>query len=203
MFKRSLICTNLNDGLTRFTDYVPQLAASGLEQIVFVHNVPLWQEGSIPHVDQEKVTAATAKLAKALIKVPTGVEVKVEVPSGRVLENICELITKYQSDVIFVSNSAKGNIQKTLFGSNLAGLTEKTSVPLFVLRPQLISTYREDELALRSQNLWRYLLVPYNGGEASNYLIEQLRDCLTKYGKGTTEKLCSVRWWRIAVNGRN
>ena len=54
MFESCLICTDFNDGLHRLMDFIPNLAAGGLKQIIFCHSVPLWEEGEVPRIDREK-----------------------------------------------------------------------------------------------------------------------------------------------------
>ena len=63
-------------------------------------------------------------------------------------------------------------LETRLFGSITISLTKVTSLPLMILRPQLISTYTEEELSLRCQHLWRYFLIPFNDENNDYYLIE-------------------------------
>ena len=85
-------------------------------------------------------------------------------------------------------------------GSTSNALARQTEQPLTIIRPQLITTYTKEELALRCQHLWRYLLIPYNDSKAANYLIEQIK----KYAANRPEKLLKAMyvdfgWWMILV----
>ena len=176
MFKRCLICTDFSDGLDRLVNFVPNLAQGGLEQIVFLHSVPLWEEGEIPRIDKDGIKKAEARLSKALENVPEGVEVHVEVPSGRPTDMIPQALKKYRSEVILTGTPIRSLLQEKLFGSTTQGLAKLVKTPLMTLRPELISTYTCEELALRCQHLWRYLLIPYNDSESARYLIKQIKE---------------------------
>jgi len=188
MFNKCLICTDFTDNLQRLVDFVPSLAKSGLKEIVFFHNVSLWEEGEIPRIDQEKVEEAIAKLAKAKSSAVAGIEVKIEVTSGRILDNIVKTAQKYHSEVILVGTSLKNILEEKLFGSITLELTKKTSIPVMILRPQLIATYTVEELSLRCEHLWRYFLIPYKNETADHYLIEKIKEYLTKNSKKSLEK---------------
>ena len=175
MFGTCLICTDFSDGLERLIDFVPSLASSGLKQIVFFHSVPLWEEGNIPRIDSEKTEQAKARLSCALKEVPNSVEVKIEVPSGSPLETIPRVLEKYSIDVILLGTPIRSSLQEKVFGSTSTGLAKLTPKPLMIFRPQLISTYTREELALRCQHLWRYLLIPYNDSKSARYLLEQIK----------------------------
>ena len=176
MFKSCLICTDLSDGLDRLLNFVPELAQNGLEQIVFFHNVPLWEQGDIPRIDREKVAAAEAYLSQVEAKAPSGVEVKVEVLSGRAVDTIPRVLETYQSEVVILGTPIRNLLQEKIFGSTSMGLAKSISKPMVVLRPQLISTYTKEELSLRAQHLWRYLLVPYHDTPAGNNLIAEIKN---------------------------
>ena len=193
MFQRCLICTDFSDGLHRLINFVPSLAGSGLKQLVFVHNVPIWEEGRVPRVDEEKVAAAKERLSEALKDVPQGVEVNIEVPSGRPLDTIPKILKKYQSDVILVGTPMRSVLQEKIGGSTSLGLAKQTPTPLMIFRPQLITTYTREELALRCQHLWRYLLIPYNDSETARYLIERFKEYAQNRQPGTLER-CMLIW---------
>lgn len=188
MFERCLICTDFTDSLERLVDFVPSLRKSGLREIVFFHNVSLWEEGEIPRIDREKIEQAIARLERAKTSVPEGVEVKIEVTSGRIVDNIAKTVQKYQSEVILVGTPIKNLLEEKIFGSTTLALSKAISIPIMILRPQLISTYTVEELSLRCQHLWRYLLIPYNDGEDNNFLIEKLKEYINKNTKKSLEK---------------
>lgn len=175
MFKRYLICTDLIDGLQGLVNFVPDLTQAGCEQLVFTHTVPLWDEGDIPRIDEAKVEHAKEVLEQALRPSDSAVEVVVDVQSGRPQETIPKLVKTYGSDVVFTGTATRNLLQETLFGSTSLSVARSTAVPLMLLRPQLISTYTQEELALRCQHLWRYLLVPYSGSDSAKYLVQQLK----------------------------
>ncbi|MGD1922470.1 MAG: universal stress protein [Pleurocapsa sp.] len=179
MFKSCLICTDFTDGLYRFIDCVPSLAQCGLNKIVFFHSVPLWEEGEVPRIDKEKAEQAKQRLQKATENVPDGVEVEIEVISGKPLDTIPRVLKTHPVDVIMTGTPIKSLFQEKFFGSTSAGLAKITSQPLNIIRPELITTYTREELALRCQHLWRYLLIPYNNRETARYLIEEIK----KYAK--------------------
>ncbi|MEM7592314.1 MAG: universal stress protein [Cyanobacteria bacterium P01_A01_bin.83] len=175
MFQSCLICTDFTDGLYRFIDCVPSLAQCGLKKIVFFHSVPLWDEGEVPRVDKEKIEQAKQQLQKALDNAPDGVEVQVEVLSGKPLDTIPRVLKQYDIDVIMTGTPIRSLLKEKFFGSTSTGLAKITSQPLNIIRPELITTYTREELALRCQHLWRYLLVPYNGSKTARYLIEEIK----------------------------
>lgn len=174
MFKRALISTDLADGLHRLVDFVPDLAASGLQQIVFLHTVPLWQEGRIPREDTEKIQSAKSRLSVA--QIPSAVDVKVEVfTSNKPHEAILQTAETYQSDIIILGASTHSLLNEKLFGSTSVALSEQTDRPLMVLRPQLVSIYTTEELSLRCQHLFRYLMIAYDGSDSADYLVQRIK----------------------------
>ncbi|NER20314.1 MAG: universal stress protein [Symploca sp. SIO1C2] len=174
MFQRCLICTDFSDGLYRLVEFVPSLAASGIKQIIFLYCVPLWEEGEIPRIDEEATAAARDRLKVATENIPEGVEVFIETPSGRPIDQIPKAAKHYQADVILTGMPIRSLLQEKLFGSTTAALAREAKTPLLILRPQLLSTYTCEELDLRCRHLFQYLLIPYNGSHASQYLVEQI-----------------------------
>ena len=179
MFKSCLVCTDFTDGLYRFIDCVPDLAQCGLNKIVFFHSVPLWEEGEVPRIDEEKVSRAKQRLQKATENVPEGVSLEIEVLSGKPLDTIPRVLKAHPVDVIMTGTPIRSLLEEKFFGSTSAGLAKITSKPLNIIRPELITTYTREELALRCQHLWRYLLIPYNDSKTARYLIEEIK----KYAK--------------------
>jgi nucleotide-binding universal stress UspA family protein len=175
MFQSCLICTDFTDGLYRLIDCVPNLAHCGLQKIVFFHSVPLWEEGEVPRVDEEKLEQAKQRLHKALDNVPNGVEVHVEVLSGKPLDTIPRIVKKHSVDVIMIGTPIKSLLQEKFFGSTSTGLAKLTAQPLNIIRPELITTYTLEELDLRCRHLWRYLLIPYNDSKTARYLIDEIK----------------------------
>ena len=176
MFKSCLICTDFSDGLHRLVNFVPDLAAAGLETITFFHSVPLWEEGEIPRINEEKIQASKQRLKKALSYVPQGIEVNIEVASGKPLDTIPKIIQSKSIDVVLTGSSIHSSLQEKFFGNTSVGLSKLTNKPLTIIRPQLITTYTREELSLRCRHLWQYLLVPYNDSKSGRYLIEQIKE---------------------------
>ncbi|MDJ0845836.1 universal stress protein [Crocosphaera sp.] len=193
MFKNCLICTDFKDGLYRLLDFVPQLASNGLKRIVFLHSISVWEDEKVARVDEEKIAQAKQRLSPALDKVPEGVEVKIEVLSGQVKDSVLQLIETYDIDVVFTGMPIRNAFETKLFGSHTLELAPATPTPLMVFRPQLISTYTHEELSLRSNHLWRYLLIPYNDGDSAQYLLKQIKKMTQNQPDGSLQQ-CLLLW---------
>ena len=174
MFHRILICTDFTDGLQRLVHFVPQFAAGGMQQAVFLHVIGLREDVGVPKPDAEKIDRAQAQLAAALDQVPTTIEVHIEVQTGRAIDLIVRTAKIYDCDVILMGTQSRSVFTETLFGSTTAELTRRTSIPLMTLRPQLISALTTEELNLRCQHLFRGLLIPHDDSEASRQTIAQI-----------------------------
>lgn len=174
MFQSALICTDLTDGLARLVNFVPSLAASGLQRLVFLHVVPFSQEREIPRVDEAKIQIARDRLAPALANHP-GIEVKVEILNGKPGDQIIAASKTHHPDVIILGMPNRSRINEQLFGSTTIGICQRQTAPILTVRPQLISTYTSEELDLRCQHLFRYFLIPYDGSESADYLVEQIK----------------------------
>ena len=194
MFKRVLISTDLSDGLYRLVNFIPSLAANGIERIVFLHTVPLWEEGRIPREDTEKIDLAKSRLSPALDNVPDGVEVKIEVvTSNKPDETILETAKTHNCDVTILGANIHTLLDEKLFGSTSACISEHTETPLMVLRPQLISTYTCEELSLRCRHLFRYLMIPYDDSKSARYLVQQVEQYALNRNDHSLEK-CLLIW---------
>lgn len=175
MFQRALICTDFTDGIQRLAKFAPSLAAGGFQSLTFFHNVAVDAEREIPHIDPEVLAERKQRILDLLRGVPDTVEVSVEVQVGRASDNILKLAKKRQADVIFLGSPTRTMLEEKLFGSTTSWLAEKTQVPMLILRPQLISTYTTEELELRCNHLFRYLLVPYDGTQGGKNVINYIR----------------------------
>jgi nucleotide-binding universal stress UspA family protein len=193
MFQRVLICTDFSDGLHRLTHFISSLALAGMKQIVFLHAVPLWEKGIIPQVDTEKIEQAQTRLAKTVGGTPTDLEVKIEVQSGKPVEIILKVAQTHQSQLIILGSQSRNLLTEKLVGSTMAELSQKTKIPLLVLRPQLISTYTSEELKLRCQHLFRSLLLPYNDTQAANYLLQQVKHLAQQQSDRYLQQ-CTLCW---------
>ncbi|WP_107671136.1 universal stress protein [Cyanothece sp. BG0011] len=193
MFQNCLICTDFKDGLYRLVEFVPTLAKNGLKRIVFLHSISVWEDEKIAKVDKNKIAQAKERLAPALDNVPDGVEVKIEVLSGQVKDCVLQLIETYDIDVVFTGMPVRNALETKIFGSHTLDLAPATTTPLMVLRPQLISTYTDEELSLRTNHLWRYLLVPYNDGDSAQYLLKRIKQMARNQADGAFQQ-CLLLW---------
>jgi nucleotide-binding universal stress UspA family protein len=193
MFKRCLICTDFSDGLYRFAEFVSSLAAGGIKQLTFLHSVPIWEEGEIPRVDKDAIASSQQRLQQLLKNVPEGIEVKIEVPSGRPLDTISKVEKADKPDLIIIGTAPQSLLQEKLFGSTATALVKASLTPLLILRPQLISTYTREELDLRCQHLFRSLLIPYNASNSSKYLLQRLKEYAQKRSESSLQQ-CLLMW---------
>ncbi len=193
MFQRCLICTDFTDGLYRLAEFVPSLAAAGIKQLIFLHSVPLGQEREIPRIDEEAMEKARDRFQQRLKTIPDGVEVKIEVPSGEPIQTIPKVAKTHQVDLIIIGTPIHSLLQEKLFGSTAIELAKACVTPLLIVRSQLISTYTREELNLRCQHLFRFLLIPYNGSNASKYLVQKIK----QYAQNRPDdslKECLLMW---------
>ncbi|BAZ08618.1 UspA domain-containing protein [Calothrix sp. NIES-4071] len=192
MFQRVLICTDFSDGLHRLAHFIPSLALAGIKQIVFLHVAGL-SEGAIPRVDTEKVEQAKTRLTSAVGEISNSVEVKIEVQSGKPVETILKVAQTHNTQLIILGSQSRDLLTEKLVGSTMSDLSKRTKIPLLVLRPQLIFTYTSEELTLRCQHLFRSLLIPYNGTEVANHLVQQVKN-LAQQQSGKFLERCKLCW---------
>ncbi|WP_339375205.1 universal stress protein [Leptolyngbya sp. NIES-2104] len=176
----------LSDGLQRLVNFVPQLAASGMQQIVFLHVVPFGEKVGVPKPDAEKIDRAQTQFATALKTVPSGIDVKTEVQAGRALDVILRTANQYNCDVILMGTQSRNLFTEKLFGSTTAELSTRSTIPLMTVRPQLISALTTEELNLRCHHLFRGLLVPYDDSQASKHTVAEI----AKHAQPGTAQTC-------------
>jgi len=193
MFQHCLICTDFNDGLQRFASFIPDLAQTGIRKFIFLHTVSVWEDERIANIDSGKLTEAKTYLQSLIKAVPAGVDVKIEVSSLRYLDQIHQLIAAEAIDLIVVGMPVSSDLENKLFGSHTVSLIKATEVPVLILRPQLISTYTFEELALRCRHLWQHLLVPFDDSSAGRYMIQGLKQRLTTNPDHRVES-CHFLW---------
>lgn len=174
MFHSALICTDFHDGLDRFTSTIEDLAAAGLRRVVFVHCVPLWDEGAIPHADEGAIARARVRLTPAIQTLGGEVDVRIEVASGRPGDWIPQLEKTHGCEVLLLGTPTRNLLQEQLFGSTSLDLLKTVHQPLMILRPPLLMAYRQEELRLRCRHLWQRLLVPYNHTAGAQALVARL-----------------------------
>lgn len=173
MFKRILVCTTLDDGLDRLARFaVPSLAAGGIERVTFLCVVPLLTDREIPCEDTEGLERARAHLSPALDNVPANLDVRVDVRSGVPEDTIVSVAAETESELLVLGTARRTLLSEKLFGSTTIALSERANLPLLILRPELVSTYTLEELDSRCRHLFRYLLLPWDGSERSEFLIQ-------------------------------
>jgi len=175
MFHQALISTDFEDGLYRLGCTIPSLVDSGFTNITFFHSVPVETDRSVPRVDEGELHAAREQLEGIMRQVPEGADVKVVVNGGRASSNILQQIKASGCEVVFLGMPTRNILSERLFGSTTMQLVEKTPVPMLIMRPQLVSTFTTEELSIRCRNLFRYLLIPYDGTEGSDEFLETLK----------------------------
>ncbi len=185
MFQRLLICTDLADGLYRLANFIPSLVSGGAQHITFLHVLPIEGRG-IPRVDEAKVQQARKRLAVAEEQVPSGVEVKIEIQSGKPRDRILAVAQEQKSDVILLGGESRTLLTEKLFGSTTADLCQGAKIPVLIMRPQLLSAYTNEELDLRCRHIFRYFLLPYDGGRASEYSLSQVKHYAEQHDKDST-----------------
>ncbi|MBD1876508.1 universal stress protein [Nodosilinea sp. FACHB-131] len=200
MFQRALICTDFTDGIYRLAQFVPSLAAGGFKSLVFFHSVSVDSEREIPRNSPELLEKPRQRLQALLRDLPNDIDVTVEVQMGRASESILRLAKKHQSDVIFLGSPTRTLLEEKLFGSTTANLAEKTTIPVVILRPQLVSTYTTAELKLRCAHLFRYLLVPYNGTQGGKSLLKKIQQQVKNNPNSVLERVRLV--WVVDENVR-
>lgn len=192
MFQRALICTDFEDGLYRLVNFVPSLAEAGLRAITFLHVLPLQDDREIPRPEPEKEQQARDRLSAALASVPEGIDVQIDVQTGRAADRVLNAIKVHQSDVVILGTPMRTRLDE-LFGSTTRQICKQVKIPVLILRPQLISAYTNEELELRCRHLFRYLLIPYDGSNSSNYLIEQVK-LYAKDRPANSLERCFLSW---------
>lgn len=175
MFQKALISTDLTDGLDRLGYTVASLVESGFTQITFFHNVTIEIDRSVPRVDEDAVVAAQAHLSEVIQDAPEGVDVKVIVSGGKASNNILQKVELTGCEVLFLGMPTRNILSEKLFGSTTMKLVEQTPVPMMIMRPQLVSTFTTEELSIRCRNLFRYLLIPYDGTVGSTEFLNTLK----------------------------
>jgi nucleotide-binding universal stress UspA family protein len=173
MFQRLLICTDLNDGLQQLGRSIDSFAALGVQQITFLYSKPVEETKGVPRLEDSEIAQVKADVQRWLPDSPT-VTIAIEVQMGRITEAILQTAAKYQADLILLGTASKTNLNEKLFGSTTIELAKKTSIPLLILRPQLLDVMTREELNLRCRQLFQRLLIPYNGSPAAQHIVDRV-----------------------------
>jgi nucleotide-binding universal stress UspA family protein len=144
-------------------------------------------------MDTKKAEEARRRLEVATEAPPAGVDVAVEIEAGRPSEIILRTAKRYQADLIILGMPIQSFLQEKFFGSTAMAVCHHSTIPVMVLRPQLISTFTAEELNLRCQHLFRELLVPYDGSERAKYLVETVKKHYQSCPSRSLE-LCYLCW---------
>ncbi|MGB3613593.1 MAG: universal stress protein [Elainellaceae cyanobacterium] len=128
----------------------------------------------MPWPDEEREQEIRDRLASDMGSIPDGMTVEIDVQSGKPAAHIERVIKANDIEIVFLGMPNRTRLTERLFGSTTIGLCKRLTIPLLILRPQLISTYTVEELNLRCQHLFRYLLLPYDGSNASHYLLDNV-----------------------------
>lgn len=187
MFERALVCTDFTDGLYRLASFVPSLAATGIKQLVFLHTVAV-PEQQIPRQDDKQIVQARDRLLARLGDIPAQIEVKVEVVWGKPVDHILSAIRTYQSDVVLIGTSTNNLLSEKLFGSTAVALCQRVTVPILIIRPELLCALTNEELDLRCRHLFRYLLIPYDASEPAQYMVQQIGQLTKAHPTGSPER---------------
>jgi nucleotide-binding universal stress UspA family protein len=193
MFRRILVSTNLTDGLYRLGQFLPSLAAGGIEQIVFLHCVPFWSKGQIPREDTEKIQQAQERLSFITENIPNGMEVAVEIKSGLPIDHILKVAQTYQSEVILVGTEPKTLLSDQLFGATIIDLSARIKIPLINFPTPLLYALTAEEMDLRCRHLFRYVGIPYDDTDASHQLVAEFKRYAAQRPANSLER-CMLAW---------
>ena len=193
MFRRILVSTNFTDGLYRLGNFLPSLAAGGVEQIVFLTCVPLWTKGQIPREDREKIKAARDRLSPITENIPDGMDVAIEIKSGPPIDNILTVAKTYKSEVIMLGSEPKTLLTDKIFGSSVIDLSARTHIPLVTFPTAILSAFTSEELDLRCRHLFRYVGIPYDDVDTSKQLVAAFKRCAEKRPANSLER-CILAW---------
>ncbi len=200
MFQRILICTDLGDGINRLVNFIPQLATAGIKQVTFLHSAPLDDDCEIPKEDQAAVQRAKDILAPAIAAQVPGIEVAVEVDSGGPKEAIITMVKKYDSELVLLGAPIRSLLTQKMFGSTSSALAHQLKRPLLIMRPPVVSTYMVQELKLRCENLFSSYLIPYDGSDSANHLLDEIKQQVTNNPNNCLKNCILV--WVIEAGGR-
>ncbi len=200
MFQRILICTDLGDGINRLVNFIPQLATAGVKQVTFLHSAPLDDDCEIPKEDQAAVQRAKDILAPAIATQIPGIEVAVEVDSGGPKEAIINMVKKYDSELVLLGAPIRSLLTQKMFGSTSSALAHQLKRPLLIMRPPVVSTYMVQELKLRCENLFASYLIPYDGSDSANHLLDEIKQQVTNNPNNCLKNCVLI--WVIEAGGR-
>jgi nucleotide-binding universal stress UspA family protein len=193
MFRRILVSTNLTDGLYRLGQFLPSLAAGGIEQIVFLHCVPFWSKGQIPREDTDKIKQAQERLSFITENIPNGMEVAIEIKSGLPIDHILKVAQTYKSEAILVGTEPKTLLTDQIFGATIIDLSARIKIPLINFPTPLLYALTAEEMDLRCRHLFRYVGIPYDDTDASHQLVAEFKRYGAQRPANSLER-CMLGW---------
>lgn len=191
MFHNLLIATALEDGLPRLLTCLPSLRAAGVRQVTVVHGVPFWESEGVCREDTDRLAEVERHLR--LPEDTAGLDVQRVIRSGRPEVVIQEVVQEVKPDLLVVGAAQRSLLAEKVVGSTTLALAPRVKLPILVLRPPLLYTFTQEELALRCQHLFRSLLIPYDGRPAGQALLTQFLDQLQKSPEPSLET-CTLVW---------
>lgn len=190
MFAHLLVATDLNDGLQRLAAHGADLAQAGVQNITVAHAVPLDESSNIPRPNPVAIAGSLAKLqALQATNAEPQPTIRLAVESGKASSVIVEAVQQTQPDVVLMGMEVCNLLSEKLFGSTTLGVLKQTKTPLFIIRPPLLKTWLDDELSLRCQHLWQHLLIPFDGSQAAQALVDRLHQQWQQVGAGIAQRL--------------
>lgn len=193
MFRRILVSTDLADGLHRLGQFLPSLAASGVEQIVFLHCVPFWTKGQLPRENKEKIQQARDRLSPITENIPNGMEVAIEIKSGPPVDRILRVAQTYKSELILLGSEPKTLLSDQIFGSTAIDLSARSQIPLMTFPSALLSAFTTEEFDLRCRHLFRYVGIPYDDVDASKQLLAEFKRYAQNRPANSLQR-CMLAW---------
>ncbi len=179
MFQNILIATDCQDGLQRFGRCLDALHSNGIQRLAFLHSL-IWKDDDIglPEDPTPKIETKKAQFRQLLGTIPEGLEAKALVQVGKPAELVLKAIQTCGSELLITGSATRNLLTEKLFGSTTMELLPRLTIPVMVMRPQLIAAFTLEELRLRSRHLFRCLLVPFDFEEPRRQLLNRLGQLL-------------------------
>jgi nucleotide-binding universal stress UspA family protein len=169
---------------------VNSLAAAGVQQVTFLYCKPVVESEGVPRLETQEINSATAAIQRWMPE-PTHLDVAIEVQMGNIVNCILSTAAKHQPDLILLGTTSKTLLNEQLFGSTTRELACKTAIPLMIFRPQLLDVMLLEELMLRCQYLFRRVLLPYDGSNTANDVVDAIYKLASE--KSGVE-ICTLCW---------
>lgn len=190
MFKHLLIATDGEDGLDRLGHCLESLQATGVECVTFVHSIEYNEDivGTPSRIAIE-VEEAEQQLSSRLDPAPEGLSMDVFVQCGKPAKIILNAIQLNKPDVLILGMAIRNLLLEKMFGSTTMELLPRLSIPMLVMRPQLVSSFTLAELQLRCRHLFDCILIPYDFSESAQMLVDSVITLANTYAEGKKPSL--------------